>query len=179
MSEQRVLSLALSLCLQTFVNFDKEIQLFNWVSHLNSRMTEKWTFSNAPQHHPIPFCIYWLKMGREDRKEFADLWSNRDKAAQKAPCKEQNESGWLGKGCSGEPKTFRVTTAISLRQPRFCGGFSAAKSQEEGSGAAKTKMTPDSFCDPLQYISFYAFSEIRPQGCCQLPLVDLIGCVPG
>jgi len=32
-------------------------------------------------------------MGREDRKEFADLWSNRDKAAQKAPCKEQNESG--------------------------------------------------------------------------------------
>jgi len=93
--------------------------------------------------------------------------------------KDQNDPDWLTKGCCGEPKSFRKTTTILLRQPVFCGWFSAAKIWEVGVDATKAKMIPDSFCDPLQYISFYAFSKIGPEGCSQLPLLDLIGCVPG
>lgn len=93
--------------------------------------------------------------------------------------KERNDPEWLWKGFCGEPKPFRVITTILLRQRVFCGWFSPAKSWEAGVWAAKTKMTPDSFCSPLQYISFYTFSNIGPEGCSQLSLLDLIGCVPG
>lgn len=82
MSEHKELSLACYFCLQSFVNFDKaRTEFFNWICHLNSRMTEKWICFSTSQHYAEPFCVYCLKQDTEE--ELSDPWGKRGKADSK------------------------------------------------------------------------------------------------